>query len=82
MQDTIARLRSDFGDIPVEDSRLLLGETAARCYGFDLDTLRPIGSRIGPTPSDLGQDVTRATTDEERRAAQWWKAEYKVQWSG
>ena len=63
--NTIARLRSDFGDVPVEDARQLLGETAARCYGFDLDALRPIGERIGPTPSDLGQDVTRVTTDDE-----------------
>ena len=26
---------------PVEDTRKLLGETAAVCYGFDLDALRP-----------------------------------------
>ena len=66
--NTIARLRSDFGDIPVADSCKLLGETAARCYGFDLDDAsRPIGSRIGPTPKDLGQDVTLVTTDDELR---------------
>ncbi len=57
---TQERLRSDFGGIPVEDARKLLGETAARCYGFDLEALRPIAERIGPTPADLGQDPSRA----------------------
>jgi len=80
--NTIARLRSDFGDVPVEDARKMLGQTAARCYGFDLEALRPIGSRIGPTPSDLGQDVTQVTTPEELRRAEWWKDEYRVAWGG
>ena len=48
--NTIERLRSDFGDVPVGDTRQMLGETAARCYGFDLDALRPIADKIGPTP--------------------------------
>jgi hypothetical protein len=80
--NTVARLRSDFGDIPVEDTVLLLGRTAARCYGFDVETLRPIADHIGPTPDDLGQDVSLVTTDEERRAAEWWKDEYQVKWGG
>ena len=58
------RLRSDFGDVPVDDTRQLLGETAARCYGFDLDALAPIAERIGPTPEDLGQD--RSLVDDRR----------------
>jgi hypothetical protein len=79
---TIERLRSDFGDIPVGDSRQLLGETAAKCYGFDLDALRPIAARVGPTPEDLGQDTTLVTTPEEIRRAEWWKDEYHVAWGG
>jgi len=79
---TIARLRSDFGDVPVEDTRRLLGETAARCYGFDLAALRPIAARIGPTPDDLGQDVGLVTSPEEIRRAEWWKDEYQVAWNG
>ncbi len=79
---TIARLRSDFGDVPVEDTRRLLGETAARCYGFDLDALRPIAERIGPTPDDLGQDVGLVTSPDEIRRAEWWKDEYQVAWNG
>jgi predicted TIM-barrel fold metal-dependent hydrolase len=80
--NTIARLRSDFGDVPVSDTRQLLGETAAKCYGFDLDTLRPIGERVGPTPADLGQDTSLVTTADERRRAEWWKDEYQVAWNG
>ena len=68
--------------MPVGDTRLMLGETAARCYGFDLDALAPIAERIGPTPRDLGQDVTLVTTPEEIRAAEWWKDEYQVRWGG
>ena len=76
------RLRGDFGGIPVEDARKLLGETAARCYGFDLDALRPVAERIGPTPADLGQDPALRTDPEEVRAARWWKDEYQVQAPG
>ena len=80
---TLERLRGDFGGIPVEDARKLLGETAARCYGFDLDALRPIAERIGPTPADLGQDpVTCAPTPRRSATARWWKDEYQVQSPG
>ena len=65
--------------IPVEDARKLLGETAARCYDFDLNALRPTADRIGPTPEDLGQDPALRTDPEEVRSARWWKDEYQVQ---
>ena len=45
----------------------MLGLTAARCYGFDLDALAPIARRIGPTPEDFGQDPTIRTDPEEVR---------------
>jgi predicted TIM-barrel fold metal-dependent hydrolase len=80
--NTVARLRSDFGDVPVSDTRALLGETAARCYGFDVETLRPYADRIGPTPQELGQDPSIVTTTDEVRRAQWWKDEYQVKWGG
>jgi hypothetical protein len=63
----------------VEDARKLLGETAAHCYGFDLEALRPLAERIGPTPADLGQDPSLRTDPDEVRAARWWKDEYGVQ---
>jgi predicted TIM-barrel fold metal-dependent hydrolase len=75
---TIERLRTSFADVPVEDTRKLIGETAARVYGFDMDALRPIAERIGPTPADLGQDATRRTDPAEVASARWWKAEYGI----
>jgi predicted TIM-barrel fold metal-dependent hydrolase len=74
--NTVERLRKDFCDVPVADARDMLGLTAARAYGFDLDALTPIADRIGPTPDDLGQDVTRTATPEELARAEWWKDEY------
>lgn len=48
-------LASQFNDIPVEETAQILGLNAAQCYGFDVDALRPLADRIGPTPADLGQ---------------------------
>ena len=76
--NTVAKLRSDFHDVPVEDARKLLGETAANVYGFDTSALRKIADRIGPTPHDLGQDTTLRTDPETVKKARWWKDEYQV----
>ncbi len=48
-------LRSAFCDIPVDETRRMLGLTAADVYGFDADALAPLVDRIGPTPDDLAQ---------------------------
>ena len=79
---TQERLRTDFGGIPVEDARKLLGETADRCYGFDLAALSPIAEHIGPTPADLGQDPSLRSDPAQVEAARWWKVEYQVQAPG
>ncbi|RJL24134.1 amidohydrolase family protein [Bailinhaonella thermotolerans] len=44
-----------FGDIPVAETRLMLGETAIGVYGFRREELEPVAARIAPTPEDLGQ---------------------------
>ena len=74
--NTVPRIKATFADVPVEDTRKLLGLTAADVYGFDLEALRPVAERIGPTPEDLGQDPSRRTDPEEVARARWWKAEY------
>jgi len=48
-------LRNAFHDIPVEETSQMLGGNAAACYGFDLDVLRPLADRYGPSTEDLGQ---------------------------
>jgi predicted TIM-barrel fold metal-dependent hydrolase len=80
--NTVAKLRSDFHDVPIEDARQILGETAARCYGFDLAALQPIADRVGPTPADLGQDPDLRSEPDARRKAEWWKDEYQTHWAG
>ena len=44
-----------FFDIPVDETRRMLGLNAAEIFGFDLEALRPLSEKIGPTPEDLGQ---------------------------
>jgi hypothetical protein len=59
-------LRSAFWDIPVDETARMLGEAAADFYGFDVDGLRPLADRIGPTPEDLGQTTSEAATAREK----------------
>ena len=40
--------------------------TPAEFYGFDVDGLRPLADRIGPTPEDLGQTTPEAAAAREK----------------
>ncbi|HTT86868.1 MAG TPA: amidohydrolase family protein [Acidimicrobiales bacterium] len=73
---TLEKLQADFADVPVDDTADLLGLTAARVYGFDLEALAPVARRIGPTPELLGQDPARRRDPAACAGARWWKAEY------
>lgn len=53
-------LHSEFWDMPVDETQQILGGNAAGVYNFDVDKIRPLADRIGPSPEDLGQ------TDEAR----------------
>jgi len=46
-------LRLAFADVPEGEVRLMLGENAARVYGFDLDQLAPLASKFGPSPAEV-----------------------------
>ena len=48
-------LRDAFHDIPVDETAAILGLNAAEFYGFDVDALRPLADKVGPSPEDLGQ---------------------------
>ncbi|AHH18410.1 amidohydrolase family protein [Nocardia nova] len=50
--------RSNFADLSVEDTRRMLGGTAAEVYGFDLDALQPIANEVGPTVDELHVPLT------------------------
>ena len=74
--NTVDVLRRSFHDVPVDDTAQLVGLTAAACYGMDMDALREIADRIGPTPEDLGQDPARRADPDEIANARWWTEEY------
>ncbi|HEV8296152.1 MAG TPA: amidohydrolase family protein [Acidimicrobiales bacterium] len=46
-------LRATFAHVPEVECRRMLGENAAGIYGFDLDQLRAVADRIGPTTDEI-----------------------------
>ena len=47
--ETVERMSSAFQGVPEADRDAILGCNAAECYGFDIEKLAPLVSRIGPT---------------------------------
>jgi hypothetical protein len=45
--------RAAFAGVDHAEVATMLGENAARVYGFDLDVLRPIADKVGPTVAEL-----------------------------
>lgn len=76
--NTASKLKADFCDVPVEETKALLGGTAASVYGFDPEALKAVADRVGPTPEDLGQDVSVAADPAAEASAKWWLAEYGI----
>ena len=52
-------LRLTFNDIPEQDRRMLFSENAAKLYNFDLEKLRPLANKFGPTPMQVDEPLTR-----------------------
>ena len=77
---TLERLETDFQEIPVEETRLLLGLNAVRCYDLDLDGLTKIAEDIGPTPLELNQDLSLRTSPTAIREARFWFEDYNIEW--
>ena len=46
-------LRAAFGDVDPSETRRMLEDNVASVYGFDLEALRPVGDRIGPTVAEV-----------------------------
>lgn len=46
-------LRAAFAGVPAAEVRLMIGDTAAAVYGFDLDTLQSVADSIGPTVEEV-----------------------------
>jgi len=67
-------LRDALFDVPIDETRKMLGLNAAEFYNFDVEKLRPLANEIGPTPEDLGQtgDHDDSKWDESREAGRPW----------
>ncbi len=61
-------LRNTFHDVPENEARMMLSETAARIYDFDLAALQPIADRVGLTPAELATPPDALPTDSESNA--------------
>ena len=55
---TREHLRQVFPGVGVPEMRKILGENAAKLYGFDLAALAPIAERYGPTVDELQVPLT------------------------
>ena len=77
---TRARLESDFQEVSIEDTRLILGLNAVECYDLDLSALQEIAGRVGPTPEQLHQDPALRTPEDAIRTARWWFDDYGMAW--
>jgi predicted TIM-barrel fold metal-dependent hydrolase len=58
--NTLAAQRHVLGWLPENQLRAILGENAARCFGFDLSGLQVLADRVGPTVADLAQPIEQA----------------------
>jgi predicted TIM-barrel fold metal-dependent hydrolase len=50
-------LRAAFGTSDPAETKLMLEDNVARIYGFDLESLRAIGERIGPTVAEVASPL-------------------------
>jgi predicted TIM-barrel fold metal-dependent hydrolase len=50
---TREHLRQLFHDTPADEMRTILGGNAAQLYDFDLNRLRPLAARFGPTVEEI-----------------------------
>ncbi|MHB8680606.1 MAG: amidohydrolase family protein [Acidimicrobiales bacterium] len=58
-------LRASFAGVPPAEVAAMLGGNAAALYGFDLDRLRPIAAKVGPTVADVDDPLPLASLPPE-----------------
>jgi predicted TIM-barrel fold metal-dependent hydrolase len=56
-------MRLAFSDIDPAETRMMLGENAARLYGFDLEALAPIAEGLGITPELVATPLDEIPAD-------------------
>src|SRR5262245_31424752 len=60
---TREHLRQVMHDVPEARKRAILGENAAKLYGFDLDALAPLAAEHGPTVEELSRPLVELPAD-------------------
>ena len=66
-------MRLSLKGVSESDARAVLGENAARIYGFDTAALAPLVEKFGPEPADLlGEHVVSPDLQENLR----WRADF------
>ena len=56
-------LQLTFGDIPDKERRMILGENAAKLYNFDLELLKPLAAKHGPTATQVETPLNKVPED-------------------
>ena len=54
---TREHLRARFNDVDPVEVKKMLSENAAKLYDFDLDALRPLAQKIGPTVGEIATPI-------------------------
>jgi hypothetical protein len=65
-----ANMRLAFADVPEPEVRMMLGENAAKLYGFDLDALRPPRPTANITPELVASPLDEIPADSQCLAFQ------------
>jgi predicted TIM-barrel fold metal-dependent hydrolase len=58
-------LRLAFAGVAEDEVRAMVGENAARVYGFDLDVLAPLAADHGPSPTEVARPLEPADIPDE-----------------
>lgn len=64
---TREHLRARFSSVPEAELRDLLAGNAARLYGFELDALAPLASKVGPTVAEIAEPLEEIPAKELQR---------------
>ena len=63
-------MRLAFSKVPEPEVRMMLGENAAKLYGFDLDRLRPLANEANITPQLVATELDEIPADSQCLAFQ------------
>jgi hypothetical protein len=63
-------MRLAFSKVPEAEVRMMLGENAAKLYGFDLDALRPAANEANVTPDLVATELDAIPADSQCLAFQ------------